>query len=264
MPTIELARLKQETAQLSEYFSEPVTYLRGLERLLQSYSVPIHREGRVKGLRPVLVSYEIPPPLLKHLQTELTEQAKQSPEAALAVADGLWVRRTIETRQLAARLLGAIQAESPQLIARLEAWADENREPSLAPELAHQATLGLCADFPEELVSFARRLLASREPRKEALALGALQTLLKNTHFANLPLLFEILLEVCKAADRRLRPDLANLLTALAQRSPKEAEYFLQQCLEAGPNAGLAWVTRQVMKVLPEDSRARLRTILKS
>ncbi len=264
MPTIELARLKQETAQLSKNFSEPATYLRGLERLLQHYAVPVHRQGRVKGLRPVLQSYEIPPPLLKHLQMELAEKAKQAPQSALAVADGLWARRTIETRQLAARLLGAIDAEPQQLTARLESWAEENREPALAPELAQHATAILCTRFPEELVSFARRMLASREPRKQILALGALQSLLKSTQFANLPLLFDLLAETGKAPDHKLRPVLTNLLVALAARSPKETEYFLRQSLEGNPNEGAAWVARRVIKVLPEESRARLRTVLKT
>lgn len=264
MPTIELARLRQETARFSEYFSEPSTYLRGLERLLQNYAVPVHRQGRVRGLRPVLQSYEIPPPLLKHLQMEMAEQAKQAPQSALAVAEGLWARRTIETRQLAARLLGAINVEPQQLTARLESWVDENREPSLAPELAQHATASLCARFPEELVAFARRMLATRALRKQILALGALQNLLDSTHFANLPLLFDLLAETGKAPDHKLRPVMANLLVALAARSPKETEYFLQQSLEGSSNEGATWVARRVIKVLPEESRARLRTVLKT
>jgi hypothetical protein len=264
MPTIELARLKQETARLSEYFSEPQIYLRGLERLLQNHAVPVHRQGRVRGLRPVLQSYEIPPPLLKHLQMEMAEQAKQAPQSALAVADCLWARRTIETRQLAARLLGAIDAEPQQLTSRLEGWAEENREPVLASELAQQATGTLCARFPEELVAFAHRMLASRDSRKQILALGALQNLLDSTHFANLPLLFDLLTESGKAPDRKLLPVLTNLLVALAARSPKETEYFLRQALEGKPNEGLAWVARRVVKVLPEESRARLRQVMKA
>lgn len=264
MPTIKLARLKQETASLSEHFSEPATYLRGLEHLLQNYSVPVHRQGQVKGMRPVLKSYEVPPPLLKHLQIELAEQARQAPQAALAVADGLWARRTIETRQLAARLLGAIEASPHELIARLESWAGQDHEPILAPELAQQATLSLSVRHPDQLILFAQRLLASGEVRKQAFALGALRTLLDGAQFANLPAIFEILSEVARVADRKLRPDLAALLGALAQRSPKETEFFIEQGLESGANPGLQWVARRVMKALPADSRDRLGTILKA
>lgn len=262
MPTIELARLKQETASLSEHFSEPATYLRGLDHLLENYAVPVHRQGQVKGMRPVLKSYEIPPPLLKHLQIELAEQAREAPQAALAVADGLWKRRTIETRQLAARLLGAIEASPQELITRLENWADENYEPILASELAQQATLNLSVRHPDHLILFAQRLLVNGHIRKQAFALGALRTLVDGTQFANLPAIFEILSETAKVADRRLRPDLAALLGVLAQRSPKETEYFIEQGLESGANRGLQWVARRVIKTLPADGQERLRTIL--
>lgn len=264
MPTIELPRIKQEAAQLAEYFHEPDLYLRGLVRLLQNYAMPAHRQGRISGMRPVLTSYEVPPPLLKQLQLELAEQAKQSPQAALAAADGLWERRTMETRQLAARLLGAIEAEPKQIATRLELWAQENREPTLATELEQQGTTTLCARSPEELVAFARRLLDSKELRKQRLALGALQTLMSSPGFTNLPLLFALLSTLCKAPDRKLRPILADLLLGLAQRSPKETEYFLKQCLETGANPSVDWIARQVLKVLPEDSQARLRAVLKT
>lgn len=264
MPSVELARLKQEAAKLSDSFSDPAIYVHDLERMLQDYAVPVHRQGRVKGMQPVLKSYEVPPPLLKQLQLEMTEQAKDAPDTALEVADGLWARRTIETRLLAARLLGAIAADAQRITTRLEAWAHENREPSLAPELARDGTTTLCAQHPDELVAFAGRMLASREPRKQTLALGALQTLMASSDFANLPAVFELLGEIGKYPERKLRHDLADLLAALAARSPKETEYFLEQCLEPGPSEGVVWVIRQVMKVLPEDSRARLQALLKA
>jgi hypothetical protein len=65
--------------------------------------------------------------------------------------------------------------------------------------------------------------------------------------------------------DRGLRPDLADLLAMLAGRSPKETEFFLTESVAAGDGGeGAGWVARQVMKVLPEDSRERLRAALKT
>lgn len=262
MPTIDLSRLKQEAAEISEYFSQPETYLRAVERLLQNYSVPVHRQGRVKGLRPVLPSYEVPPPLMKHLQLEMALQAEDSPGQALQVADGLWAKRNIETRQLAARLLGAIDGPPEEITQRLERWAAENHEPLLAPELAHEGTRQLAAKAPDQLVAFAGRLLTQSDLRLQALAVGALSSLLSDTRYANLPALFELLAAPTTQASRGLRPDLAALLTQMAERSPQETEFFLMQSLAGEPSQGTAWVARQVMKSLPEDSRARLRSLV--
>lgn len=262
MPTIQLAKLQQEAAQLSDFFPQPSNYLLGVERLLQTYAVPVHRQGRVKGLRPVLRTYEVPPPLIKQLQLEMAQQARLYPQEALRVADGLWAHRSIETRTLAARLLGALPAEPPRIAERLAAWAQENREPVLAPELSEHATLGLAEKHPEQLIAYAAVWLGG-QPRQQALALGALQTLLHETNFANLPALFAVLAPVAADPNRALRPDLADVLIGLAGRSPKETEFFLIESL-AGGSDGAGWVARQVMKVLPEDSRERLRAVLKA
>jgi hypothetical protein len=272
MPTVELARLKVETAQLAVRFSQPDAYVQGVVHLLQNYSMPVHRQGRIKGLRPVLMSYEVPPPLMKHLQFEMALQAEDTPEPALLIADGLWAEQSIETRQLGTRLLGAVDSQPAEITARLERWAKENQEPILVPELEHEGTRTLAAKYPDQLVEFAKRLLGSKDALKQGLALGALQSLLTDTGYSNLPMIFDLLAGAIETAERHLRPNFAELLSLLARRSPQETEYFLQQCLSGDDkvgkanvgraNQGTAWIARQAMKALPEDSRARLRRAL--
>jgi len=265
MPTVQLARLHQEAAQLSTHFAKPNEYLHALENLLESYSVPVHRQGRVRGMRPVLFSYEVPPPVLKQLHLEMALQASQQPSEALALADALWTRRFIETRLLAARLLGVVPISDPvEITSRLEGWAEENREEVLAPELWVYGALYICAQFPDEVISFVARLLASKQIRKQVLGLGTLQTLLSNNRYDNLPLLFNQLNDISKDPAKKLRPHLADLLASLAQRTPKETVYFLQQRLAESPSEGTNWVARQVLKSLPDDGREQLRQALKS
>jgi hypothetical protein len=264
MPTIQLGRLQAEAAQLSEQFPDPAAYVKELERLLETYASHVHRQGRIKGLRPVLHSFEVPPPVLKRLELEMALQARQQPQTALAVADALWARRSMETRLLAVRLLGAAPAPAPEATRRLEAWAAENREELIAPELHERGALHLVHTYPDETLAFAGRLLAAADPRLQALGLGVLQTLLAADGFGNLPLIFGLLSPVSEDPPRKLRPYLAELLSALAQRSPKETSYFLQQRLAANPGEGTQWVARQAMKSLPEDAREALRASLET
>jgi hypothetical protein len=259
MPTIQLGRLQTEAAQLSEHFNQPELYVKELEHLLETYASRVHRQGRVRGMRPVLFSFEVPQPVLKRLELEMALQAREQTQAALAIADALWARRSIETRQLAARLLGAIPAKPGEVAQRLEAWAGENREEVLAPELETRAAFHLVHAFPEELLSFTNRLLANGEPRLQVLGLGLLRTLLAEDGFSNLPALFSLLGEVSQDPSRKIRPYVADLLGSLAERSPKETTYFLQQQLAAKPGEGTLWVARQVLRRLPEDGQESLR-----
>jgi hypothetical protein len=263
MPIIQLGRLQQEAAQLSEHFAEPETYLKELERMLESYADHVHRQGRVKGMLPVLFSFEVPQPVLKRLELEMALQARHQPAAALPVADALWERRTIETRLLAVRLLGATPAAATELTSRLEAWADENREELLSAELQGRGAAQLIERDPEALLAFARALLAAGDSRKQTLALGLLLSLLGSGDFANLPALFSMLTDISQDPTKKLRPALADLLSALAQSSPKETTYFLQQRLAESPSEGTRWVARQVLRLLPEGAQATLRELAK-
>jgi hypothetical protein len=213
-------------------------------------------------MRPVLFSFEVPQPVLKRLELEMALQAREQAQAALAIADALWAQRSIETRQLAARLLGTIPAKPDEFTKRLEAWASENREELLARELETRAALHLAQAYPEEILNFVSRLLGSGEQRLQVLGLGLLQTLLGEDQFSNLPALFGLLGEVSQDPSRKLRSYLADLLGLLAERSPKETTYFLQQQLAAKPGEETLWVARQVMRRLPEDGQDSLRGAL--
>jgi len=265
MPAIELGRLQQQVAQLSDLFPRPSDYLRGVEDLLKSHGAPRHRQGRVKGVRPVLVSYEVPPPLLRLLTQEMNTQARRYPAEALLIADGLWSRLTLETRQLAIRLLGSIPgAMSPdEITSRLEAWAHENREQLLVPELAESGTQMLRINHQKELLKVAAKMVRSSDWRKQVFAIGSLQNLVNERQLAELPNIFDMLIDPCKDPDRKIRPELANLLTSLAQFSPMETEYFLQQTTSAEATEGAHWLARQAARALPEESRSRLRRVLR-
>jgi len=259
MPAVELGRLQQQVNQLSDLFQDPPIYLHGVESLLKDHAGPTHRQGRVKGLRPMLHSYEVPPPLLKILTLEMSLQARLHPQEALAIADGLWEQETMETRQLALHLLGSIVLPSPdEITKRLEAWASENQEQLLTPELAGIGTRSLRSKAPDQLLTFASKLINKKDYRKQILCLGMLQNLVLANHFPNLPGLFELLLPACKKPDRKIRPELASLLGKLARNSPKETEYFLNQLLSDKPSEDCRWLVRQAMKALPEESRLRL------
>lgn len=264
MPAVELGRLQQQVTHLSDRFTEPANYARGVVDLLRDHGVPVHRQGRVKGLRPILVSFQAPPPLLRLLSLEMSAQARQHPAEALEIADELWARPTLETRKLAISLLGSIPADSAgEITRRLEDWAHENREQLLVAELSTNGTKSLRAMDQELVLEMAGRLLGGEDARKKVMAIGALQNLVRERQLSNLPRLFDMLAPACQEPDRKIRPELAELLVNLAGVSPKETEYFLQQISAGQPSDGARWLARQAARALPEDGQARLRAALR-
>lgn len=264
MPAVELGRLQQQVAQLSDLFQQPASYLHGIQDLLRDHGGPPHRQGRVKGMRPILVSYEVPPPLLKILALEMSAQAREHPGEALTIADGLWARPILETRQLAISLLGSIPPGSAdEITSRLELWAQQNREQALVAELSTNGTKTLRSSNQDAVLDMAARLLSGDDPRRQILSIGALRSLLTEGQPPNLPKLFDLLAVPCKDPDRKIRPELAELLVALARVSPQETEYFLLHISGDTPSEGARWLVRQATRALPEDGQARLRTVIR-
>ena len=259
MPAVELGRLQQEAATLTEVFSDPDAYVQRLEKMLEVYASPVHRTGSVRGLRPVLFTYETAPIVLKQLLLEMEFQGREDPGQALEIADSLWKRRTIETRQLAIRLLGSIPATKPsEVTQRLESWLGENREDLLAPEFWDEGIMYLCKEFPQELIRFAGNLTRSLDIRKQIFGFGSLRKIITTNPQGNIPSVFFILDNFNEDPIRKLRPYIADLFSTLAEHSPKETAFFLQERIGRSFGEGMLWIVRQVAKKLPTDQQAQL------
>jgi hypothetical protein len=112
MPAIDLARLKQQTARLADLFDQPSEFLREHREVLDHY---VNRTLRSQGVAPssVLPTYRTPTVVLRQIETELGPLAEKRPIPALELADALWDEGWLETRLLAAFLLGRIHQPHP-------------------------------------------------------------------------------------------------------------------------------------------------------
>lgn len=263
MPAIDLVRLRRQVLQLTEHFPDPQAFLGNLKLLLESYSLRAYRRGETQRSALTLPTFRVPAPVLKQIHFELQEMAEADPDQALRLADALWAQRSLEHRILAARLLGSIPVElASQTLERLGNWAEANREESLLAELAENGSAYLRQEQPAALIEFAGDCLNSQEPRRQSLALLTLRPLLTRTNFANLPVLFELLVPIASDPPKRPRPYLIRLLEVLAERSPLETLYFVEKRLTENPGEGTRWMVRQALKFLPAEGQERLRATL--
>jgi hypothetical protein len=107
--------------------------------------------------------------------------------------------------------------------------------------------------------------LESREVFSQRLGLRALLFLLKSSSFENMPLAMRLLAPVVRAAPSRLKPDLLDLIQALAQRSPRETAFFLRQNLAVkNDNPGTPWLIRNSLRYFPLEMQSSLRQALRN
>jgi hypothetical protein len=234
MPAIDLARLKKQTAHLADLFDQPVDFLREHREILDHY---VNRTLRSQGVAPssVLPTYRTPTVVLRHMENELGPLAEQRPLQALELADALWDEGWLETRLLAAYLLGRIPPQEERLLARLT---------------------DLFLILVKEWLHPARQRMWSN-------GIQALVPLISSEEFDNLPPIFEIIEPILKAAPAALQFDLQELITALYQASPDETTYFLQQILKRTKSPLPAVALRRMSPELPLELQTSLREMLR-
>jgi hypothetical protein len=262
MPAIDLARLKKQTAYLADVFGEPAVFLRELREVLEYY---INRSLRSQSVAPssVLPTFRTPVVVLRQLEKELGPVAEGQPIQALELADALWDEGWLETRLLAAFLLGRIPPQEERLLARLTAWTQAVRDPEVRAALLTTSLTRLRKETPDLFLVLVREWLHPARQRMWSNGVQALVPLIASPDFDNLPPIFELVEPIIKAAPGALQFDLLELIVALYEASPDETIYFLQQILKQTKSPLPAIALRRMIPDLPPELQISLREILR-
>ena len=262
MPAIDLARLKKQTAQLGDLFDQPSAFLRQVREILEFY---VNRTLRSQGVAPssVLPTYRTPAVVLRQIETELGPVAERKPIQALELADALWDEGSLETKLLAAFLLGRIPPQEERLLARLTAWTQAVRDPNVRAALLTTSLTRLRKETPELFLVLVKEWLHPARQRMWSNGVQALVPLISSPDFDNLPPIFEIVEPIIKASPATLQYDLQELIIALFEASPDETTYFIQQILKGTKNPLPAVALRRMSPELPHELQVSLREMLR-
>lgn len=262
MPAIDLARLKKQTARLADLFDQPSAFLREVREILEFY---VNRSLRSQGVAPssVLPTYRTPTVVLRQMETELGPIAEKRPIPALELADALWDEGWLETRLLAAILLGRIPPQEERLLARLTAWTQAVRDPSVRAALLTTSLTRLRKETPDLFLVLVKEWLHPARQRMWSNGVQALVPLISSPDFDNLPPIFEVVEPILKSSPATLQFDLQELIIALFEASPDETTYFIQQILKETKSRLPAVALRRMSPELPPELQASLREMLR-
>jgi hypothetical protein len=262
MPAIDLARLKKQTASLADLFDKPADFLREHREILDYY---VNRTLRTQTVAPssVLPTYRTPSVVIRHIENELGPVAEKKPIQALELADTLWDEGWLETRLLAAYLLGRIPPQEERLLARLTAWTQAVRDPSVRAALLTTSLTRLRRETPDLFLVLVKEWLHPARQRLWSNGIQALVPLISSPDFDNLPPIFELVEPAIKSAPAALQFDLQELIIALYHASPEETIYFLQQILKTTKSPLPAVALRRMSPDLPAELQINLREMLR-
>ena len=262
MPAIDLARLKKQTAQLGDIFDQPSAFLRELREVLEFY---VNRTLRSQSVAPssVLPTYRTPVVVLRQIEKELGPIAERQPIQALELADALWDEGWLETKLIAAFLLGRIPPREERLLARLTAWTQAVRDPEVRAALLTTSLTRLRRETPDLFLILVKEWLHPARQRMWSNGIQALVPLISSPDFDNLPPIFEIMEPILKASPATLQYDLQELIIVLFEASPDETTFFLQEILKGTRNPLPSIALRRMSPELPQELQTSLREILR-
>jgi len=265
MPAIQPARLKIQTAALTEAVLTPAVFVRGLHDLLGFYANRAYRPGQAGSPKPLLQSYNAPPPVMRQLSAGLLPLCEQNPAGILSLCQALWGEPVLEFRLLAAQLSGQLPAENAsQRLTLLRSWIATQPEVRLLYSILERATVRLRTENPPALLAQAASWLNETEAWCKIAGLQMIQCLVADPGFNNLPAVFPMLGPYVRLATTTVRAEVLLTIKALARRSPSETGHFLRENLTVPGNPDTPWMIRQVIDEFPTDIQSSLRAALKT
>ena len=259
MPAINLAHLKTQAARLADSFGTPEGFVRELNEMLDFYTNRTRRTEQA-AKRYSLPIYYTPQPVLRQIERELEPLADTRPLEALTLADALWQARSLESRILAAYLLGSIPPSSAlPLLNHLPEWLRFTTAREIRRALLTDALARVRRENPVTLLLLLEDWLKSPNQHLQAWGLEALVPLLEDEHFENLPTVFRIIRPTIDAVSSSTQLELQACLAALEHVSLTETTAFLRDLLDASPSPVLLSMLRRMLPAFSPKLQSILR-----
>ncbi|MBI5841781.1 MAG: DNA alkylation repair protein [Chloroflexi bacterium] len=264
MPAIDLARLRKQANRLADFFFLTDEFMKHLREMLDFYVNYTLRTKENVAPGSNLKTYRTPPVVLRQIENELRAVAEANPHYALELADMLWDEGALETRLLAAFLLGRIPPQEERLLARLTAWTQQIRDPSVRAALLSTSLTRMRKETPDKFFTLIREYLHPARTRTWSNGLQALLPMIADSTFENFPTILDIVEPIITEAPATLQLDLEDLIIALYRASPTETTFMLKQVIADSENPMTVITLRRISSSFPLDLQNELRESLRA
>jgi hypothetical protein len=264
MPAIDLARLRKQANRLADFFFLTDEFMKHLREMLDFYVNYTLRTKENAAPGSNLKTYRTPPVVLRQIENEIRAVAEANPQFALELADALWDEGALETRLLAAFLLGRIPPQEERLLARVTAWTQQIRDPDVRSALLSTSLSRMRKETPDQFLVLVQEYLHPARTRTWSYGIQALLPMIADTTFENFPPILDLVEPILIAAPSALQLDLEDLVIALYRTSPTETTYLLKHILTTSENPITIVTLRRISTSFPKELQTELRDYLRA
>ena len=263
MPAVELTRIKKQAEELAGCFLQPADFRRLLLDRLEFYADRVTRQGNMVKPAPLIPRYGVPPLFLQTVEQALLKPSDADPSAALALAEELWKEPSLEPRLLSASLIGMAARREPRAASEYLIRYCVPSENTLVQEaLLQRSGVQLREANLQVWFDLVERWVNSETLSQQLIGFRALQGVIEDRNFENLPVVFRLLTTPVELINRSTLHDLQILTSGLARRTPVETVYFLRQCFNRTDNPMLSRLIRKCLPEFPPEMQASLRNVI--
>ncbi len=263
MPAIDLARLRKQATRLADFFFVPEDSLKQLREVLEFYVNHSLRTKENVAPGSNLPTFRTPAVVTRQIENAIGPIARENAYYALELADLLWDEGYIETRMLAAFLLGCIPPQEERLLARLTAWTRQIRDPSVRSALLTTSLARMRKETPGDFLVLIREWMHPARQDLWSNGIQALLPMITDPEYENLPPIFALARPIIESAPGMLQLDLANLINALYRASPSETEYYLREIVETSSNPLTVVTLRRILDLFDPQLQSSLRGLVR-
>src|SRR5688572_4800007 len=263
MPAIDLARLRKQAARLADFFFLPEEFMKHLREMLDFYVNYTLRTKENVAPGSNLKTYRTPPAVLTQIENEIKQTAEENPHFALELADILWDEGALETRLLAAFLLGRIPPQEERLLPRLTAWTQQVRDPDVRSALLSTSLMRMRKETPNQFLNLIREYFHPERSRTWSNGIQALLPMIADTNYNNLPPILDLVEPIIEEAPTSLQNNLSDLIIALYRASANETIFLLKHILERTENPMTLITLRRMSVNFPPPLQRELQELLR-
>jgi len=262
MTAINPARLRIQSVELSEKYSDPEAFVRELHDILDFYAVRV-RKNKITRTPLLLQSHQVAPPVLRAIEAELKNPINTQPSQGILLIDTLWEEEWVETRTLAISLLGELPPINPDsILKRLKSWLSDCKSDTIRILLPTRGLSRLAEENFALVLEFFQELLSSPSKNNCQAVLFGIIPFAEGQDFENLPILYKFLDLILLVDEQGLIKEILEVLKILIQRSEQESLYFLEKQLSTASKPRILRVIRQILPSFSKQNQAFLREVL--
>jgi hypothetical protein len=221
------------------------------------------RKTKAAGPGVKLPSHRTPAAVLKQIELAIGPSAAvgENSGAALALADRLWEEGSLESRLLAAFMIGHVPPNQEQFSRRLSSWISQSRDGDLRNKLLDQGLARLRREARSAFLQMLQAWLTPEQTYSWGDAIRAATAALQDPSFTDVPPLLQALEPALRASPPRLQLEVEELIKALYGVSPSETTYYVRRIVADSSDPSTAAHFRRMAPSLPPELRTTIREV---